>query len=787
MPKLNKNTILPVIIIAAVIILYSSITAHAQQKPQFVIPTWGTLLYVPGSPVWNPYAPGNDIWWPTSAPPLAFWSVFTGQPLPILAKNWTVEVLPNGSGILTIYLRHDIYWFNGSATMPFTAWDVYAYFYIGMKAFGWYVPFINQSLVDEDVRVLNNYTIQFLFQKWAPYIPYWILTSNTPTPYSVWKPIVDALKTMNVTQAIEFGSTNITKFVPPYWGLGPYYMTSIGSNFVAYTLEPLYFNGIPLLATWLKILPWESWTYYDPTIINKFIPGGTASILTMIEAHQNMGYISVGWTAQQLKIINSTPGYAVLWYPGFWSFGIALNPYVYPFNLPQVRQAFCYAVNRTEVSLSWISSPAPYPAPVTPNVAFTFPASVLKYYIPCTYNLTYASDLLKSAGLTYKNGQWYLPNGTSLTILISGPSGWTYFMTQGEVVAEEWSAFGVPTKELSLDLSTYFGTIWPHLEWEAAEIQAPEFLVHSYESAWTYLSSQSWITTFINISKPWPFAWPTTSNGKITGWYCSPVTVTVPSMYNSTPPYLNGTIVTCVNSTFGYINLTNWFNTYDVSTPGSNLYEYLTEVLFAWYDYYVPVIPIVYYPYIKVYQPSYMDPLWLYKCALPYASIMFYNILDAHENGGQWNVWAGSPREWLDLGAIAPPPNVPPLAQLIANGSLWTKYPQFAAYLGIPNPDPSLQQCVASYFHIPYTPVSTTTPVTTTSTTTSTVTTTAVSTVTSTVTTTAVSTVTSTATTTAVSTVTVTKPVISTALIAGIVIIVIVIAIVAAIITLRRR
>jgi len=510
-----------VIAVAVVAIALTVAVVQAQQKPQFVIPTWGSLTYVPGTPVWNIYAPGNLVWWPTSNPPLAFWSVFTYEPYPILAENWTVQVLPNGSGILTIYLRPGFYWFNGSAVMPFTAWDVYAQFYIGMKAFGWYVPFINQSLVDEDIRVLDNYTIQFLFQTWSPYIPYWIMTSSVYTPYPIWKWAVDALKTMNVTQAMVFGSNNITKFVAPYWGLGPYYMTSVGPNFISYTLEPMYFNGKPLLATWIKILPWESWTYYNPTIINKFIPGGTASILAMIEAHQNLGYIIVGWTAQQLKIINSTPGYAVLYYPGFWSFGIALNPYIYPFNLPQVRQAFCDIINRTEVSLAWISSPAPYPAPVTPNVAFSFPSSILKYYIPCTYNTSYAASLLKSVGLYYKNGQWYLPNGTALTILISGPSGWTYFMTQGEVVAEEWSAFGVPTKELSLDLSTYFGTIWPHLEWEAAEIQAPEFLVHSYESAWTYLSSQSWITTFINLSKPWPFAWPEISNGKVIGWYCS--------------------------------------------------------------------------------------------------------------------------------------------------------------------------------------------------------------------------------------------------------------------------
>ena len=145
--------------------------------------------------------------------------------------------MPNGSGILTIYLRPGLYWFNGTNAIPFTAWDVYAQFYIGVKAFGWYVPWINQSLVDEDVRVLNNYTIQFLFQKWSPYIPYWLLTSWIDVPYQVWKPIVDKLKTMNVTQAAKF-ATNITEYVVPYYGLYPYYLSYVSTTYLHFTLEP---------------------------------------------------------------------------------------------------------------------------------------------------------------------------------------------------------------------------------------------------------------------------------------------------------------------------------------------------------------------------------------------------------------------------------------------------------------------------------------------------------------------------------------------------------------------
>jgi peptide/nickel transport system substrate-binding protein len=72
-------------------------------------------------------------------------------------------VLPNGSGIFTIYLRPGFYWFNCSAVIPFTAWDVYAYFYIEDKAFAAYAPFLQPQYADESFNVLNNYTLQITF------------------------------------------------------------------------------------------------------------------------------------------------------------------------------------------------------------------------------------------------------------------------------------------------------------------------------------------------------------------------------------------------------------------------------------------------------------------------------------------------------------------------------------------------------------------------------------------------------------------------------------------------
>jgi peptide/nickel transport system substrate-binding protein len=761
------------LVVAAVIMMLYVDIAWAEQKPQISVAAPTSIIYTPGTPVWNPYAPSNLIGAAGTWLPFAGLNIFTGQLLPILAENWTIQVLPNGSGILTVYLRHDIYWFNGSAVMPFTAWDAYAEFYIGVKAFSWYYPYMLPQYADEDIRVLNNYTIQFLFQKWGPLQWYYLMTQWIETPWPVYKPIVEKLQSMNAAEAAKY-SSNITEFVAPYWALSPYYVSSISSSVIVYSLEPLYYNGVPLLETWNKVFPYATWNYYAPTAIDNYVVGNVQALTAFLAGKANWGWI--GLSAQQISELPST--WDVIYSPDV-GFGISLNPNIYPFNLPQVRQALLgYLVNETATGAAWslmIMRPQPMQTPATFPVLSTYPSSILSMVFNYTYDPNKAAQLLQSVGLRYRNGQWLLPNGTPLTITILGPSGWTNVLYIGIVAANEWSGFGIQTKVISEDTGLFWGTIVPNGEYEA--ITTFGSWGDGYLTIWNWLQWPWWaigsavIAPYTNHSV-YPFAWPNVTNGVLNGWYCTPV---------SAPVSLNlpnNTIVWCVNSTFGYVNLTNLRNLLVSSVPGSPEYEEAIKVYFAWWEYFIPMsttnvqfIPIEYAKYIN-------DPKWMMQCL---TLIQREGIIHATWDPGiPWG-WPNGIMAWVLLGGVAPQGIVPPLAQAIANGSLWTQHPEWAKWLDL-SPDPSLQACVASYFHIPYTPVTTTTTAITTTTTA-----TAVSTVTSTATVTSTVTSTVASTTTAVSTVTVTKTVISTALVVGIVVIVVVIAAVAALIALRRR
>ena len=778
---------LVVAVVMVVVAAYSINIAQAQQKPQIIFPVAGTSWVIaPGTPIYNPYSPttiaGCSIVGAMTYLPLAFYNSMTNSYLPVLADNWTIQVLPNGSGILTVHLRPGFYWFNGSATIPFTAWDAYARFYIGIKAFGWYRPYMLPQYADEDVRVIDNYTIQFLFQKWTALRLYYVLTTCMSTPWPVWEPIVNELKAMNTTQAIKF-SDNITKFVVPYWGLFPYYLTYFSSNYMLITLEPS-----NLLSDWFRIFPLADWYYYDPTY-EAIWGSNTVALESYLAGKGTWG--SAGFSMQQVEVLEQH-GIGIYFGPSFFTMGIAVNPHYYPWNIPQVREALCYVINRTETAEAWglaISHPDYYPEPVVPEVIDTYPPDVRQFIIPCSYNWTKASQMLQSLGFKKINGYWYTPNGTQLALTVIAPAGWTDWDTMAQDAVEQLDAFGINAKLLTIDVGTFWSVTLPNAEYEAlinGIANAP-----SYSTMWIWTNWPWWeegraISAGVSGSDAWPFQWP---NGT-----CSPVIVP------TTPNIPNGTIVWCVNSTFGYINLTNWQSFVTQYSPGEPEYDLALEVIFAWMHYFVPIVPLYdkYWPF--EYSTSIMDPGWLFQ---GYVYDNYPGLLAVFLEYQPWG-YGNQPFSVNTWGLFAPKGIVPPVAQAIANGSIWTKYPQYAAFLGIPTPDPMLQEAVASYFHIPYTPVTTTTsttttttttttPVTTTSTTTSTITTTAtttttaVSTVTSTATVTSTVTTTSTTTTTAVSTVTVTKPVISTALVIGIVVIVIVIAAVAAIIALRRR
>ena len=453
------------IIVFVVMAAYDVNVAYAQQSyPTYTLesawPSWGGVPIPPPwpAPWWNPFSPTTLLYYAATNLPLAVFNDASGTWWPILAENWTI--IPENHTLI-LHLRKGLYWFNGTAIMPFTAWDVYAWFYIGDKAFGDWEPWLMPQNADKDIIVINNYTLSIHFDYWAPFAWYWLASQSITTPWPVWEKVVKELKTMNASQAWTFGHTNITEMVVPYWALSPYYVTYVSPSTIVIQLEPMYFDGRPLLAAWDKIFPVHTWQYY-PKIIDYYTLTSYTSAVALALKDKDVWLPSWDPTPNYVSTLMSAGEYTVT-LPDIANFGVTF-PWYYPYNIPQVRQAFLYIINRTEAALAWttlnytvpIYINIPTPAPnAESGFWLTFPEDIRAMGINFTQpNWTKAAQLLESAGLYYKNGQWYLPNGTPLTLTfyITG-TGWWPTVTQA--VALQLSQFGIKTRVVSLEASTY--------------------------------------------------------------------------------------------------------------------------------------------------------------------------------------------------------------------------------------------------------------------------------------------------------------------------------------------
>ncbi len=204
----------------------------------------------------------------------------------------------------------------------------------------------------------------------------------------------------------------------------------------------------------------------------------------------------------------------------------------------------------------------------------------------------------------------YSENGTPLTLTfyVTG-TGWWPTVTQA--VALQLSTFGIQTKVISLEASTYYSLevscgLPAYGDWAYAGAKG------GYLSQWSTYSGIQWISLDL-YAGGWcmpghvtPFAYPIVQDNYITGWYCKPLTT------NLDIP--NNTIVWCINSTFGYFNLSNWEQAMTVTAPGTATYHELVKVLSAWYLYWVPAVEISQIMLGQTFPIKYADPMWAYTC-----------------------------------------------------------------------------------------------------------------------------------------------------------------------------
>ncbi len=335
----------------------------------------------------------------------------------ITGYQWTQQ-----NTVLTLHLRSGIHWTNGQT---FSSQDV-AFTFDLMKKY----PALDTSAVWTFLRSVstpNDSTVVFKIKK-PDVSAFYYLTSVTPVPKSVWSKVKNPVTYAN-PHPVGTGPFELSRFThldyiltknQHYWQPGKPHVTTL--SFPAYTS-----NSSVDLALSRGQIDWAA--LFSPDIQKTYVATNPA----------NHKY----WFAQGAPVILFT------------------NDAKYPFNLPKVRVALSYAINRAQISKSGEYG---YEKPAS---ALGIPPGQKSYIVPSAessapsqYNPQKALAILRSLGFKRNaRGQLLMPNGKpfGFHLLVVAPySDWVEDVT---LMASQFQKLGINAQVKPLQYAAYYSDL----------------------------------------------------------------------------------------------------------------------------------------------------------------------------------------------------------------------------------------------------------------------------------------------------------------------------------------
>jgi peptide/nickel transport system substrate-binding protein len=367
----------------------------------------------------------------------------TGEFIPWLAESYEYR---NNFTTFVIHLRKGITWSDG---VPFTADDVVFTYETLLKN----APKLAYSAMATDwiksVRKVDDYTVELTLNRQNPRFHILPIASTCPVwggldilPKHIWKD----------KDVLTF------KFYPPI-GTGPYTLVDASETTFVYKRRDDWW------AT--KVFGIRPAPEY---IV--FVWYGTEDIRAMRMAQHQLDSICDITPGTFLSIKAKNP-YVEAWHsdvPYAW-----LDPcprYLsipwtkYPWNIPEVRRAISYLINREElIRVAYENSsvptwgPFPFYGGLTPYADYIRDL-IQKYDWVTTYDPQKAEAIFK--GLGFKKGAdgiWVTPNGTRLELTIIAPSPWIEILRNAIITASQLKAGGIDAVVKTLEVGPFFDAI----------------------------------------------------------------------------------------------------------------------------------------------------------------------------------------------------------------------------------------------------------------------------------------------------------------------------------------
>jgi peptide/nickel transport system substrate-binding protein len=391
---------------------------------------YGAYPYqVPPTGNFNYFSPNFDsfgIYYDLLQQPLARYLWANQSWYQILGTKWEFD---NHNNTFTIHLRPGVKWSDGTSL---TSTDVVDTFTLG-KLMNWVV----WSYVDK-VEAQGQYTVVFHMNNPSIIVEEYVLHQNILPASTYGKlavqvatlrktdPKLTSAKAKDLTVGLE--QLNPKQMVVD----GPYNidMSRLGSASATFDKNPTAWD-----AKQVKFNQIVLWNGETPTI-------------TPLVMAKEVDYATHGFpqaSAAQFKKI----GLSMASPPTHSGPAILFNWKLYPFNLPQVRQAIAYAINRQQNATAAMG---PYYQGVKYEVGFAdqqalqwMPKQAIAQLNPYNYDPTKAATLLTSIGFKKKGDTWYTDKGKPMNYELIVPQEYADWLGAAQDAANQLTKFGIKT------------------------------------------------------------------------------------------------------------------------------------------------------------------------------------------------------------------------------------------------------------------------------------------------------------------------------------------------------
>ena len=355
--------------------------------------------------------------------PLALYINATGEYTPMLAKAWDIDESRN---VMTVELQDSAKWLTGEEVTAKDVWTTfYIYRLIGNPAWN----FIS------DVEVVTDKKVEFGIKSATP-----LFIRNV-----LRKPIVDTLtygsfaeKTADlVKRGMDQNSQEWRNLIADFNAFRPTTVNATG---------PYYIDPAKVTQASIEMPRNPNSFLADKVQFNTLtIYNGDVPDLTPLVLSGRIDYLTHVFPASSMQAFERA-GYSFVQLPGVDGLAIYFNHALAPLGDVRVRQAIAHVIDRNRIgqlALPGVSVGVKYATGLGDGVTESWvDVSKLNAY---ELDLKKAEALLKEAGLTQRNGIWYLANGRPFELSLQCPSGWADASTAASEAAQQLTAFGIRT------------------------------------------------------------------------------------------------------------------------------------------------------------------------------------------------------------------------------------------------------------------------------------------------------------------------------------------------------